>query len=124
MLVKEQCMEIAILHQQGFSYRQIAKTLEISRNTVKKYLTGIHKNHNYKIREKKLTKLETHHLYLQSRVEAASPEWLPATVLLLEIKKQGYIGGLTQLRKYLRTLKKLPKPEPVVRFETEPGEQM
>ena len=39
MLVKEQCMEIAILHQQGLSYRQIAKTLEISRNTVKKYLT-------------------------------------------------------------------------------------
>lgn len=124
MLVKEQCMEIAILHQQGLSYRQIAKTLEISRNTVKKYLTITHKNHNYKMREKKPKKLEAHHHYLQGRVEAASPEWLPATVLLLEIKKKGYLGGLTQLRKYLRTLKKLPKPDPVVRFETEAGEQM
>lgn len=124
MLVKEQCMEIAILHQQGLSYRQISKTLEISRNTVKKYLNLVPENHAYKIREKKPTKLEAHYYYLQARVEAAAPEWLPATVLLLEIKKQGYMGGLTQLRKHLRTLKKSPKPDPIVRFETEAGEQM
>lgn len=124
MLVKEQCMEIAILHHQGFSYRQISKTLEISRNTVKKYLNAAHQNYHSKIREKKPTKLEAYHDYLQGRVNAAFPDWLPATVLLLEIKKQGYLGGLTQLRKYLRTLKKLPKPDPVVRFETAPGEQM
>jgi transposase len=47
----------------------------------------------------------------------------PATVLLREIREQGYPGGISQLREYLAPLKR-GEPEPVVRFETEPGEQM
>ena len=58
-----------------------------------------------------------------SRVEAARPKWIPASVLLREIREQGYPGGVSQLRAYLAPLKR-GEPEPVVRFETEPGEQM
>jgi len=124
MLVKEQCMEILILHKQGFSNRKIAKMLSISRNTVKKYLQSLSDNPSYKVRPFKETKLGSYHHYLRQRVDAASPEWIPATVLFLELKKKGYQGGISQLREHLRQLKPIPKSDPVVRFETEPGEQM
>jgi transposase len=58
-----------------------------------------------------------------SRVEAARPKWIPATVLLREIRERGYPGGISQLKAYLLPLKR-GEPEPLVRFETEPGEQM
>ena len=86
MLVKEQCMEIAILHRQGFSNRKIAKILKVSRNTVKKYLKKLNGHPCYSARASKATKLNAYHDYLTQRVRAAAPDWLPATVLLLELK--------------------------------------
>jgi transposase len=44
-------------------------------------------------------------------------------VLFREIRERGYTGGLSLLKGYLAPLKH-GEPEPVVRFETEPGEQM
>jgi transposase len=124
MLIKEQCMEILILHKQGFSNRKIAKMLQVSRNTIKKYLQNINGTPSYKTRPFKETKLDAYHTYLTERVHFALPNWIPATVLLMELKEQGYQGGITQLRDYLRTLKTKIKSDPVVRFETVPGEQM
>lgn len=123
MLVKEQCMEIDILHRQGMSNRQIAKTLAISRNTVKKYLARLN-DPKYFRQSNRASKLKPYSDYLKARIEAAHPDWIPATVLLLEIQAKGYSGKLTQLRDYLRQLKPKKKVEPLVRFETEPGEQM
>lgn len=124
MLVKEQCMEIDILHRQGFSNRQIAKELGISRNTVKKYLNRSKDDPQYERTRKKQPKLMPYQDYLKKRVEAALPNWLPATVLLSEIQEQGYRGKISQLRTFLSQLKPRSKPDPVVRFETHPGEQM
>lgn len=45
-------------------------------------------------------------------------------MLLREIQEQGYCGGLTQLSAYWFGLKPNLPVEPVVRFETQPGEQM
>ena len=78
MLVKEQCMEIDILHRQGFSNRQIAKELGISRNTVKKYLNRSKDDPQYERTRKKQPKLMPYQDYLKKRVEAALPNWLPA----------------------------------------------
>jgi transposase len=44
-------------------------------------------------------------------------------VLLREIREQGYPGGISQLKAYLAPLKH-SEPEPLVRFETGPGEQL
>lgn len=44
-------------------------------------------------------------------------------VLLREIRELGYAGGLTQLKAFINALKPR-EDEPVVRFETAPGEQM
>lgn len=68
-------------------------------------------------------KLDPYKDYLLSRVEAAKPYWIPATVLLREIQAQGYDGGISQLKAFLSPLK-AQKVEPLVRFETAPGEQM
>jgi transposase len=44
--------------------------------------------------------------------------------LLREIQSQGYLGSHSQLRAYMHQLKPQRPAEPVVRFETTPGEQM
>ena len=68
-------------------------------------------------------KLDPYKDYLRERVEQARPRWIPATVLLREIGERGYDGGISQLKAWLAPLKQT-EPEPVVRFETAPGEQM
>jgi transposase len=67
--------------------------------------------------------LDEHKDYLAERVRQACPRWIPAPVLLREIQDRGYSGGLTTLKAWLAPLKS-GEPEPVVRFETPPGQQM
>lgn len=58
------------------------------------------------------------------RVEAAGALRLPAPVLLREIRERGYQGSLTQLKAYLAEIRPAKRQEPLIRFETEPGQQM
>lgn len=44
--------------------------------------------------------------------------------MVREITEQGYRGGMTILREFIRSLAISKEQEPVVRFETEPGRQM
>ena len=121
MLTKERGMEIRILRRQGQSIRQISKTLGVSRNTVRRYLRS-DVLPSYQREIQRPSKLDPHKAYLVGRVAAARPHWLPATVLLSEIRGRGYRGGISILRDFLRNLKPVAKPEPLRRFETEPGE--
>jgi transposase len=68
--------------------------------------------------------LDGYKAYVCMRVEAAGSMRLPAPVLLREIREQGYQGSLTQLKAYLAAIRPAKKEDPVVRFETEPGQQM
>jgi len=77
----------------------------------------------YGPREPRACKLDDYKSYLRERVEQARPRWIPATVLLREISERGYGGGISQLKAFLAPLKR-SEPEPVVRFETPPGQQM
>ncbi len=45
-------------------------------------------------------------------------------MLLRELRGLGYAGGYSILKEYLATLRPVAKPDPLVRFETEPGRQM
>lgn len=69
------------------------------------------------------SKLEPFKSYLQERVEAARPHWIPAIVLMRELREQGYPGGIRQLKVFLTQFKGR-ELEPVIRFETPPGKQM
>jgi transposase len=122
MLVAEDAVEIRVLRRQGKSIREIARTLNLSRNTVRRYLRrgGLPRYQ----REAQPSKLDPYKEYLAGRVKAAAPEWIPATVLLRELKALGYVGGYSILKEHLATLRPVAKPDPLVRFETEPGRQM
>jgi transposase len=102
--------------------RAIARELGCSRTTVKRYVRDEAAG-RYAPRQPRPTKLDTHKSYLLERIEAARPRWIPAVVLLREIRERGYAGGVTQLKAFINPLKQA-KTDPVVRFETPPGEQM
>jgi transposase len=123
MLNREIQVEIEVLHRQGKGIREIAREMGIARNTVRAVLRGEHSG-RYAAREPRPTKLEPYTTYLRERLERAGKVQLHATVLLREIRALGYDGGITQLKEYLRSIRPAVEPEPVTRFETEPGKQL
>jgi DNA replication protein DnaC/transposase len=122
MLTQEQAVEIRVLERQGRSIRQIMGEMGLSRNAVRKYLRGGGKG-TYGPREPRACKLDPYKSYLLERIEQARPDWIPATVLMREIGAMGYAGGISQLKAYLNAFK-VVRADPVVRFETAPGQQM
>jgi transposase len=122
MLTQEQAVEMWVLKKQGRSIRQIAREMGMARNTVRRYLRE-QRTARYGPRIPRPCKLDAYKAFLQERVAQAKPDWIPATVLLREIQAAGYDGGISQLKAYLAPMRVIA-PDPVVRFETEPGRQM
>ena len=123
MLGQEGFVDIQVLHRQGVSIKGIARELGVSRNTVRKYLRA-DQAPEFKACRSRPSKLDPFKDYLQQRVAAAHPDWIPATVLFDEIKAMGYPGGRTISCDYMATLKPRRRPDPLVRFETAAGQQM
>ena len=110
--------------RQGKAIREISRDLGISRNTVRRYLRE-EDAPTYAPRAPRPTRLDPYKAYLLERIEQAKPVWLPATVLLRELREQGYRGGISRLKAFLAPFKPTKREEgPVVRFETAPGQQM
>lgn len=110
--------------RQGHGVREITRALGLSRNTVRKYLRDDAAPCKAP-RVERAHKLDPYKPYLIARINAAKPHRLPATVLMNEIKVQGYHGGLTRLRMFLlEQYLSERKPDPLVRFETPAGQQM
>jgi transposase len=122
MLVLEEAVEIRVLKRQGKSVRAIARTLGVSRNTVRRYLRSDGQPH-YE-RGARPGKLNQFKHFIAERVTAAAPEWIPATVLLRELRTLGYAGGISILKDHLSTLKPVARQELLIRFETDPGRQL
>ena len=116
-------MEIRILHRQGLGIREIVRQTGVSRNTVRKYLRD-DTEPKYTERPKRLGKLDAYKDYIGERIEAARPQWIPATAIEREIRALGYQGSIRLIRYYLAELRPRSRPDPVVRFETAPGQQM
>jgi len=123
MLDQESLVDIHVLHRQGCSVRGISRQLEISRNTVRRYLRDIAQSPDYGPRSARPSKLNPFKPYLRERIEAAKPYWIPAVVLCKELQIRGYDGQEGIVKNYVRQFKPIIK-EPVVRFETAPGQQM
>ena len=116
-------MTISILNKQGLPIKAIARELGISKNTVKKYLKQSGKP-VCSARPPRPSKLDRFKPYLKRRIEAAAPDWIPASVLFDEIIDHGYRGKIRILRSYLAQLKPQKPFDPIVRFETPAGKQM
>ncbi|EJU2685146.1 IS21 family transposase, partial [Salmonella enterica] len=124
MITFESRMEIQVLHKRGMSIRAIAKELNISRNTVRKHLKAKPEAPRYSPRPPTASVLDEYKDYIRQRIADAHPYKIPGTVIAREIMAQGYNGGMTILRVFIRSLSTPQPPELTVRFETEPGRQM
>jgi len=122
MIALEVWVDIRSLERQGHSIRRIARETGLSRNTVRRYLRG-EEPPRYSPRPKKASLLDPYKDYLRKRLEAI-PE-LEATVLLREIRAQGYRGQITLIKDFIRPLRAERRrlEELTVRFETAPGVQ-
>ena len=123
MITDEVYVEIELLRKHGLSLRKIAEEVGCAVNTVRSHLEA-DTLPRYQRNKLRVTKLSSFEAYLRERQAAAHPAWIPATVLLREIVALGYSGSHSQLRAYMHDLKPVLPIDPVVRFETAPGEQM
>jgi len=123
MLSKESQVEIEVLSRQGKGIRAIARELSISRNTVRTILRGGGAQ-EYGPRSSRPTKLDPFHEYLRERISSAGQTHLTATVLLREIRELGYAGGVSQLKLSLVKIRPAKPLDPIVRFETDPSDQL
>ena len=124
MLTAEERMELGVLRKHGAGIRELARVTGWSRNTVRRYLREGDAGAVRKAAPKRAEKLDPFKAYIVDRVKAAAPDRIPAVVLFREIKARGYEGGETRLKLFVRGLVPAPTSAPVVRFETEPGQQM
>ncbi|MGB0087039.1 MAG: IS21 family transposase [Rhodomicrobiaceae bacterium] len=124
MLTAEDRVEISVLAKHGNGIRAIARSTGLSRNTVRRYLRGGEVAAQRKRGTKRAEKLDPFKDYIRDRLLAAAPDVIPAVVLFGEIRQRGYQGGETRVKDFVRGLRPAERPEPVVRFETEPSLQM
>ena len=123
MLTQESLVEIHVLHRQGLGIRAIAKTLNVSRNSVRKYLRDMARTPTYRERADRTSKLDPFKPYLLERIAAAKPDWIPATVLFREIQEKGFTGKEGIVKNYIRPFKP-QQDESITRFETAAGHQL
>ncbi|AVP96793.1 IS21 family transposase [Ahniella affigens] len=122
MLKQEEAVEISVLLKQGMGVREVARRCGVSRNTVRRVRDeGCGRRYKREAREGKLYGFLD---YIRERLAAAAPDWIPASVMLREIKALGYTGSHSILRAHMASLRPVREPEPLVRFETEAGRQM
>ncbi|GGD48181.1 transposase [Malaciobacter pacificus] len=112
---------IHTLHKRGYSIRAISKIVGLNRRTVSKRLKEKELK-PYKKCEYK-SKLDPYKKYILQRVQQASPDKIPSSVIYEEIKNYGYDGKIRILQTFLSSLKTSSTPEEVIRFETKPSYQ-
>jgi transposase len=123
MVGGEAAMEIRILSKHGKGVREIAREVGVSRNTVRRYLRAPDAA-RYRERPPQPGKLSAFEGYIRQRLASALPDRLAATVLLRELRARGYVGGYTLVKDFVAAQQPPAVVEPVVRFETAPGQQM
>ena len=113
---------------QGVSIAALAAQLGIGRRTIHRWIRLGQLDRDvdagevrYRRRPAKSHKLDPYKPILLARL-AAYPE-LTATRLFAEIKAAGYTGAYDAVKVFVRASRPRPPEDPVVRFETPPGQQ-
>jgi transposase len=115
--------------EQGVSKSALARQLGISRDTIHRWIRSGELDRDldelslgYTPRPPVPKKLDPFLTVIRQRL-TDYPE-LSSVRLLEEIRASGYTGGYSQLKAFVRSVRPTALPEPVVRFETDPGKQM
>lgn len=120
--------QLVTLFGEGWSIRTLCRHFGLGRNTVRRILRKhkARRDHGHDGKDRGATlprasKLDPH----MPRVRALLDQFpnITGERIFEELKADGYEGGISILRDRLRALRHLPKKNPVVRFETEPGAQ-
>jgi transposase len=117
MIDRRLVFEIHRLAHEGYKIRRIARTLKLSRESVKRYLDNPHPPRPVIVRTGKLDSFKPEIQRLLEQDPAVS-----GAVLLQRLKAQGYTGGITILRDHLQEVRPKRK-RAYLRFESPPGEQ-
>src|SRR5215204_1022681 len=114
--------------EQGASKSELSRQLGVSRDTIHRWIRDGDLERDvdaeavrYGPRPSVATKLDAYKPIIEARL-TAYPE-LSSVRLLDEIRAGGYTGGYSQLKAYVRRVRPMPAPEPVIRFETAAGRQ-
>lgn len=119
MIDQRTIFEIHRLANEGLSIRKIARTLQLSRKTVAKYLTEPNPKKPTIVRASKLDSFKDKIIALLEIDPKASAE-----VIRQRIAELGFNGGITILRDYLHRVRgAFKKKQPFIRFESAPGQQ-
>lgn len=128
MYGREQRVLLRHYLERGLSKAEVARELGVSRRTVYHWIgTGQLDREldgapaRYGPRPPVARKIDPFRGVIDARL-TEFPK-LTATRLFAEIRAAGYAGGYTQLKEYVRQVRPAPAPDPVVRFETPPGQQ-
>jgi len=117
MINLDEYLEIRELAKQGVSRVEIARRLGLHRETVAKYL----KEETPSVpreRQERQSKVDGFEEYLRNRLAQGCTN---GTVLLREIRANGYQGSYTILKDFLRPLRKELYWRPEIRWEGPPG---
>ncbi len=119
---------VAGLHAGGVSIRQIARTMEVARNTVRSVLRRIEAQRNepgehpqLKRPPRRASCLDEHEQTVL-RLLNKYPD-ITAMRVFEELRADGFAGGYTIVKDRVREQRPRPPREPVERFETGPGQQ-
>ncbi|NOX35767.1 MAG: transposase, partial [Deltaproteobacteria bacterium] len=118
MLNKRDVFEIHRLKDMRFSVRQIAKTLNLDRGTIAKYIRQ--PNGMTKPVKARSSKLDPFRGLIKEMMEQYPK--VNAPVILTKIKDKGFDGEITIVRDYLRQQRY--DKQAFIRFESGPGQQM
>ncbi len=111
-------IRIRQLASEGQSIRQISRTMDIARNTVRKHLRSIYEADRAK--SAKPSKLDGYRDFIDKQVEGGNYN---CENILLQIQRIGYTGKISILKDYVRPQRPAKRMPAVMRFETAPGQQ-
>jgi transposase len=112
-------MEIRADHQKGLSYSELGRKYNIDWRTAKKYALS-ESRPEYVLTEAKPSKLDPYKPQIAVWLEEAP---YSAARIWEKIQEQGFQGGYTTVKHYVRSKKEQLNEQATVRFETMPGLQ-
>ena len=112
-------MEIRADHQKGLSYSELGRKYNIDRRTAKKYAES-ESRPEYVLTDSKPSKLDSYKPQIVMWLEEAP---YSAMRIWEKVKEQGFEGGYTTVKHFVRGKKEQLNEQATVRFETMPGLQ-
>jgi transposase len=129
VLKKGEARMIKKMLKQGLSKSEVARRLGLSRDTVRKYSNKPDGYVPIISRAPVVNSVDPYLPHVGQMLETAASEGvdIPTTVIFDEIRRLGYDGSLRWLQTVIQRYelrRRAQEHEPLVRFETNPGEQM